>query len=176
MMCEGFRRVCLALIVTNSSTIWRASSESNSTAGTSMPSASPVWLSECSASNRCWPSSTRSTPCSSGICSNPRSWCPATGVNVKRFSEVMLTAPGSAGLAGLGLRVAVHVVRDVAEDLEFHQAIDVLGREASLVELDSELFHAARRHSDHRRDTVTDRQTPVNRGVFAWTDLCFERA
>src|SRR5947207_11992610 len=60
--------------------------------------------------------------------------------------------------------------------LSLHDALPIFGRETGLVELDSELFHAARRHGDHRRDTVTDRQTLVNRGVFAWTDLCFERA
>ena len=41
-MCDGFSRVCLALIVTKSSTIWRASSESKSTAGTSMVMFSPA--------------------------------------------------------------------------------------------------------------------------------------
>src|SRR5206468_8677974 len=58
---------------------------------------SPAWLSAWSASRRCWPSSTRSTPCSSGICRSPRSCWLAIGVKVKRFSEVMITAPGMAG-------------------------------------------------------------------------------
>src|SRR5262245_48185840 len=37
----------------------------------------------------------------------------------------------------------------VAEDLEFHQPVDVLGRESCLVELHTELLHAARRHGNH---------------------------
>ena len=64
---------------------------------------SPACESACRASRRCWPSSTLRTPCSSGICSNPRSCWPATGVNVKRFSEVMMTAPGMAGRVAASL-------------------------------------------------------------------------
>src|SRR5207244_10941318 len=37
----------------------------------------------------------------------------------------------------------------VAEDLELHQAVDIFGGKAGLVELDAELFHTARRAGTH---------------------------
>src|SRR3989442_883581 len=64
------------------------------------------------------------------------------------------------------LRRLVPRAARVAQHLELHEPIDVLRREAGLVELDPELLYAARRDSNHRAVTVLGRQTPVNRGIF----------
>src|SRR6266480_2471421 len=57
----------------------------------------------------------------------------------------------------------------VAEHLELHEPVDVLGRKAGLIELHPELLYASRRDSNHWAVTLTDMQTPVNRGIFDYT-------
>src|SRR3989442_859480 len=110
MMCDGFSRVCLALIVTNSSTICRLAF---------------------------------ADPPLEHVPVDPRTVHPAfLGRLVRR----------AAG---------------VAQDLELHQPVDIFGRKSGFVELDAELLHTARRDSNHRCESLTDRQTPVNRGVLA---------
>jgi hypothetical protein len=52
-------------------------------------------------------------------------------------------AVGALGLRGGG------VLAGIAEDLELHQAVDVLGGERRLEELDPELFHPMRGNRDH---------------------------
>src|SRR5262249_356739 len=69
------------------------------------------------------------------------------------------------GLLALPLGVAVGPAV-ITEDLDLHEAMDVLGRESRLVDLDAELLDAPRRYRDHGDDRVAARQVPVNRGVF----------
>src|SRR5207302_745538 len=69
--CEGFSLVCLALIVTKSSTTWSGVSRSKTTAGTCTSLAWPAVISWWRASSRCCPSSARSAPSSPGISSTP---------------------------------------------------------------------------------------------------------
>ena len=64
----------------------------------------------------------------------------------------LLGRPGAAG---------------VAEDLELDEAIDVLDRQAGLVELHPELLHAVRGDGDHAPNVV-DPQVSVNRGFFVY--------
>src|SRR3989441_3928557 len=54
----------------------------------------------------------------------------------------------------------------IAEHFELHEPVDVLCREAGLVELHPELLYPTRGDSNHRPATVLDLQTPVNRGIF----------
>jgi hypothetical protein len=55
----------------------------------------------------------------------------------------------------------------IAEDLELYQPVDVLRGKPRLIELDTELLDAPCGYRDHRADTLTDPQTPVNRGIFS---------
>src|SRR6266566_5493007 len=74
---------------------------------------------------------------------------------------------GARRLGLLALRLVVAVgAAGITEDLELHEAIDVLGRKSGLIELDAELLDAPRRYRDHGYVRVPDRQVPVNRGVF----------
>src|SRR5256886_14613398 len=54
----------------------------------------------------------------------------------------------------------------IAEHFELHEPVDVLCREAGLVELHPELLYPTRGDSNHRSATLLDLQTPVNRGIF----------
>src|SRR2546426_801298 len=84
--CDGFSFVCLALMVTNSSTTWSGVRRSKITAGTCTSSACPAAISWWSASRRCWPSRARSTPSSAGISSTPSTRGELVGVNSRRRS------------------------------------------------------------------------------------------
>src|SRR5437870_3065405 len=54
----------------------------------------------------------------------------------------------------------------IAEHFELHEPVDVLCREAGLVELHPELLYPTRGDSNHRPATLLDLQTLVNRGIF----------
>src|SRR5207249_541679 len=73
--------------------------------------------------------------------------------------------PRPGARAALLRRLVLRAPR-VPQHLELHEPIDVLRREAGLIELHPELLYAARRDSNHRAATLLGMQTPVNRGIF----------